>query len=1557
MKIMHNQSISDMDIAIIGMSGRFPGSRNIHEFWSHLCEGVEGVVPVTDEEFTEELHKVFGSLPKEALAKLQADPHYVRAAAGIEDIDLFDAAFFGYNASEAEVLDPQQRIFLESAWEAMEDAGYSSDEYQGLVGVYAGAEVTPYHTVHHTSLLPSERDLVTLLGNEGGYLTTRVSYKLNLTGPSFSIHSACSTSLVAVHVACQSLRNGECDLALAGGVIAFPLQKAGYVYQEGSIFSPDGHCRTFDAQAQGSVFAYGGVGVIVLKSLADAVHDGDHVYAVIKGSAVNNDGAFKTGYTAPSIEGQRRMLSEALAVADIEPDTLGYIEAHGTGTPLGDPIEIAALTQAFQRRTAKKNFCAIGSVKSNIGHLGVAAGVAGLIKTTLALKHKTLPPSLHYQHTNPQIDFANSPFYVNTECREWQQASDMPRRAGVSSLGIGGTNAHVILEEAPEFEPASSARPYQLVTLSAKTPTALEAMTARLVDYVEQYPETSLPDLAFTLQMGRKSFPYKRMLVCQNSDILLETLKARQSYSAYSESGTRSVAFLFSGQGAQYPQMARELYELEAPFREQVDQCAEILRPYLHLDLREVLYPSEQHVAEAQERLKQTSLTQPALFVVEYALAKLWMQWGVRPQAMLGHSIGEYVAACLAGVFSLEDALKLVALRGRLMQELPAGAMLSVALSEKELQEYLTSSLSLAAINGERSCVVSGPTPEIDELEKRLVAQDISCRRLQTSHAFHSAMMEPVLERFAAEVSTLALHAPQIPYISNLTGTWIREEEARDPNYWTQHLRQTVRFADGLQTLFEEPEMVLLEVGPGRTLATFATRHASRGEKHIVLSSLRHPQDLISDISFLLNTSGRLWCAGVALRWRAFHAQWPRQRLSLPAYPFERKRYWTFAQALQGAASVEAGKKPDIADWFSVPSWKRSILPTSGETPVQENWLIFVDALEMGTNLAKQIERDGDTLVRVMMGERYSRLDRLTYTLDPSRGEDYVLLFKELAASDLLPTQILHLWTLADLEQIPSEREFFETAQVSGFFSLLFLAQALGALQITHPLQLFVVSNNLQEVIGGDLLCPVRATVWGPGKVIPYEYSNITCRHLDIILPVSNADRQRLQQQLLAECRTRSTEMFVAYRGKHRWVQGIEPVRIEALPDSQLPLKRHGVYLITGGLGGIGSIIAGYLAREVQAKLVLVGRSVLPSRADWQDWLSTHETHDRTSRSIQQVLQLESDGAEVLVVSADVTRYEEMQELLQRVSRRFGSIHGVIHAAGTLNAGMMQLKSSEAALEVLAPRVQGALILDELLGDTQLDFFVLCSSLFAITGGIGQVDYCAGNVFLDSFAFARTARTGTPTLAINWDAWQEVGMAVEASRAGGKSKHLLPFLKDTILSREGIEVFKRVLAFRASPQMIVSTRDLKLLIEQQKNQEFLIDVEGDTELQDARSVSLRPDQQAAFVAPRNEIEQQIATIWQSVLRIDNIGVCSNFFELGGDSVMVIKIIKRLHEAFQLNLVLSVFFANPTIEGLAQVIVEKQLEQVDQSQLAMLLQDISQMSEEEAMLVLSKKLSE
>ena len=874
-------------VAIIAMAGRFPGASSVEAFWDNLCAGRDSITFFAADD-----------LDPGVPAQERADSSYVCARGVIDGVEDFDAAFFGISPREAELTDPQQRLFLELCWECLERGGYVPDTHDAPVGVFGGMHNATYFQRH----ISTRPDLVEKLGafpvmlaNEKDYLATRVAHRLNLTGPAISMNTACSTSLVAISQAFDALRAGRCDMALAGGVAITCPPRSGYLYQEGSMLSPDGRTRSFDADAQGTVFS-DGAAILLLKRWSDAQRDGDTIYAVIRGTAVNNDGGLKASFTAPSSAGQAAVVTMALDNAGVDARSISYIEAHGTATPLGDPIEIEGLTQAFRQGTDEVGFCAIGSVKSNVGHLVMAAGAAGVIKTALSLYERMLPPSLHLRATNPKIDFAHSPFAVNASLRPWH--TDMgPRRAGVSSFGVGGTNAHVVLEEAPMAEPSDPASGAQLLVLSARSATALTSAATQLAEHLTKYPEINLADVAWTLSKGRKTFAHRSCVVAANNQDAITGLRDRERAALTAMQPAPAIVFMFPGQGSQYPGMGRELYATEPAFREALDDCALILMDELGFDLRERMFDDD------ADALRATALTQPSTFAMEYALARLWMSTGIQPVAMIGHSVGEFVAAVLAGVMSLADGARLVARRGRMMQALPTGSMLSVRLDPAQLAARLPASLSLAAENSPNACVVSGQTDAIEAFRVELEQAGIACRLLQTSHAFHSAMMDPVLSSFRQEVEQIVLSPAGIPIVSTLTGEPLGDVDAVSPDYWTRHLRGTVRFSSALCRLLDDPQHAFVEVGPRATLSLLARQHPqSRGR--IVLASLTDAPP--HERAAWLGALGQLWCNGTAVAIDALDRRTHKHRVRLPTYPFERKRHWIDAHPITVMAPAAA---------------------------------------------------------------------------------------------------------------------------------------------------------------------------------------------------------------------------------------------------------------------------------------------------------------------------------------------------------------------------------------------------------------------------------------------------------------------------------------------------------------------------------------------------------------------------------------------------------------------------------------------------------------------------
>jgi acyl transferase domain-containing protein/acyl carrier protein len=1308
-------------LAIVGMACRVPGAADTTEFWRNLADGVDSV-----RFFTREEQAALGVPPEEL-----DSPDFVPAAQVVDGVADFDAAFFGMTPREAALADPQHRMFLELSHTALEDAGCDPTRYPGVVGVYAGTGLDDYrwrHVRRNPKIMATSGTTAVHLVNLPDYVATLVSYKLNLRGPALTVHTACSTSLVALHLAAEALRNGECDLALAGGVCIELPPGRGYTYAEGGTESPDGHCRPFDAKAAGTVWGSGG-GAIALKRLADAQADGDTIRAVVLGNAINNDGSAKVGFSAPSAEGQAVAVAQALGLAGVDPRTVSYVEAHGTGTTLGDPIEVAALTKVFGR-DGDTGWCALGSVKSNIGHLSQASGVAGVIKAVLAMEHGQLPPTLHFTEPNPEIDFANGPFYVPTALTPWQPAGGVPRRAGVSSFGMGGTNAHIVLEEAPTA-PVTPVRPAELLQVSAKTGEALTAAVDRLATHLTTHPDLNLTDVAGTLRLGRTGHRHRAVVVARDVADAAAGLRDRTRLRTGEVADGIRVAFLFSGQGGQHAGMGAGLYEREPAFRAAVDRCAEA---YVG-DLRSVLFGSN------DELLRRTEFAQPALFTIGYALAELWRSWGVEPAAMIGHSIGEYVAATVAGVFDVPAAVRLVTLRGRLMQQQPAGAMTAVRCDEAELAGRLPAGVSIAALNGPGSVVLSGPTPLIDQLVADLRADGIESTPLRTSHAFHSAMMDPVADAFAEAVAAANPRAPQRDFLSNVTGDWATGEQVTDPAYWARHLRQPVRFGDCVATLLKDGPAVFVECGPGNQLASLAAPLVPDGVPK-PLPSLPRRDEQRGDSEVFLATAGRLWSHGIDL-----DAPAAGRRIPLPTYPFQRQRHWIDAEVHEEKAPTHSGPR-EVHDWFHVPAWRQA--PPRLDPPTPTRSLVFT-ADGPADAITAALRTAGAEVIEVRAGEDYARTPD-GFVLRPDHREDYDALVADLG--DDLPNRIVHAWSLAGA---PAGRSVDAawSAQDLGFFSLLRLTQALAAAEPAEPVHVDAVTVGTMGITGDDLVRPEHATVAGIAKVVPLEMPGLTVRHLD-------TDPAGDPANVVAELTRPAGGALLALRGGRAWVQEHHPAPVAAPDDPTVALREEGVYAITGGLGGVGITLAEDLATRVRARLVLFDRTGLPPRDEWADYLRVHGTDDRTGRAMAAIGRAEAAGARVLVLAADVTDVECLRAVRAEILAEFGRLDGIIHAAGIPGGGMVAVKERADAERVLRPKIAGPLALHGAFGDLKLDFVALCSSVSALVGGFGQVDYCAANNFMD--AYARGAHGwDARVVAIQWSWWSEAGMAAEVT--------------------------------------------------------------------------------------------------------------------------------------------------------------------------------------------------
>lgn len=1357
---------SNEDIAVVGMSVNVPGSQSVDVYWQNLKAGVESIRRLDEDALLSA-----GVTPEEMRRK-----NYVPAAAVLDDFETFDADFFGFSPKDAAILDPQHRKFLETAWEAMEQAGHPPESIAGPVGVYAGCGMGSYFYFNICSNPELVDDVGMFLlrhtGNDKDFLSTRVSHVFDLKGPSINLQTACSTSLVAIHYAVQALRAGEVDMALAGGVTIELPHGRGYEFKENEILSPDGHCHAFDHRAQGTVFG-SGAGCVALRRLSDAIADGDHIWAVIKGSAVNNDGAAKAGYLAPSVDGQSAAIVKALDDAGVAAQSIGMVECHGTGTYLGDPIEVAALTEAYRKTTDAVDFARIGSVKTNIGHLDTAAGVAGFVKAALSLHHEAIPASLGYEAPNPAIAFDGSPFSVNAALRPWPRAS-APRRAAINALGVGGTNAHAIIEEAPLRAPSEESDfPFHPLLISARSRSALDANTDALVAHLRANPDLNIADVAYTLKEGRRGFEKRRVVVAETASEAADLLEAGDTRHVFTHErlgDAPEVVFMFPGGGAQYPGMARDLYETEPVFAEYMDRGLDHLQAQLSYDIRALWLPEEGAEAAAEDALKQPSKQLPLIAITEYALAQLWMSWGVTPSAMVGHSMGENVAACLAGVMTFENLIDLVLLRGQLFDTVAPGGMLSVSLSRTAIAPYLTDDLDIASVNAPDLTAISGPDHALAELQKKLSADDIEWQRIAIDIAAHSRMLDAILPKYRAFLEGLDLKAPRIPFASNRTGKMITAQNAASPAYWVDQLRGTVNFADCIDTLAEGPGRVYLEVGPGKALSSLAQMSA-----HVlpaqVLSSLRHPDQDVADDAYFLGIIGRLWACGVEADWTQIWGEARRNRVILPTYQFQRAPYFIEPGKAAAAAAPLLERENDLANWGAAARWT----PRYADVDIDLNaaldamagtkWLVFADAGKIADPVIERLHAAGHNVSVVRAGDGFADFGDDTYTIAPEQGrEAYDALVAALVEKDAVPDRIAHLWLVTQDETHRPGSSFFDRNVEHGFNSLLWLGQALGGIELPGDTHLTVVTNGAAKVLDEALANPEKALISGPVGVLPREVPRLTCGSIDLDLGTIAAKRRLFGaavpagaafcEPILEELLARPSNRVAALRAGRRLERGFGPM---SLPQAQEPaFKQGGTYLITGGFGGIGQTIAASLLRENAARVVLLSRTPLPARADWQKPDLT-QTQRRRIRTVQQ---LEALGGSVVVKTADVVNVAQMRGVIEDLQSS-GGIDGVIHAAGTLDDAPVLAKTQADVEAVLAPKVQGLRVLDELLPDGAVDLMVLFASTSTATRAAGQVDYVAANDFLNAYAASRQGGA-TRVVAVNWGVWADVGMAADA---------------------------------------------------------------------------------------------------------------------------------------------------------------------------------------------------
>ena len=1475
-------------IAIIGMRGRFPGAPDLDSYWHNLADGRESIAILSQDDMRA------AGVP-DTISRL---PGYVNASPVLDNIDEFDAEFFGFSARDASLTDPQHRLFLESCWEALEDAGYDPAGFPGAIGLFGGCELSTY--LYQLHLNPAALQYIDgmqlMVTNDKDHLCTQASYRLNLRGPSIVVQTTCSTSLVAVSLACESLHVGRCDMALARGVTVRVPQRGGYFYTAGSILSPDGHCRPFDANAQGTIVG-SGVGLVVLKRLNDALADGDNVRAVILGTGLNNDGNDKVGYTAPSFRGQAAAIRAAHAMANVPVESITYVEAHGTGTILGDPIEVAALNDVFKAGTTRRGFCAIGSVKSNFGHLSCAAGVAGLIKTALMLEKGAIPPTVHYTSPNPAIDFASGPFYVTTRLQPWER-NGTPRRAGVSSFGVGGTNAHVVMEEAPARAVPDAKRSHQLFVLSARSEAALELATTRLGLHLQSHPDLDLADVAFTMQVGRRAFAHRRVMVACNEDHakVIDALIEPGRLPAIAAAAERPVVFMFPGQGSQYPGMAAGLYRTEPVVRRAIDTCARALKKPLGADLRTLLFPSARRRARAAEELKDTRWAQPALFTVGYALAELWRSWGIQPAAMIGHSVGEYVAATLAGVMSLDDALTLIARRGGLISALPRGSMLAVMAPSAHLERFVGGGVSLAAINAPGYSVLSGPDIEIDRVEAALTKESVAARRLHTSHAFHSSMMDPILREFEDLVARVRLSSPSIPFAATLTGDWAGSA-VTSPEYWSAQLRSTVRFADAVRTVAAGKGPIgkhpaFLEVGPGNTLVTFAGEVARNGgPPGACVTSLPGPNDRRPDTEVMLSSLGQLWAHGAAVDWHGFHRWEKRARVSLPTYPFERRSYWIGAKPGQPAAGATHEPR-DTSAWFHVPKW-REIAPVTADTRALSGRrvLVFDEETGVGAMVVDRLRAVGAHAIVVRRASSFDRVDDSHYHLDPAQPQGFKQLAQKVCAHENRLAGVIDCWSAE-----PPGTTDLDAAGVVTLLGPMRLAHALSAQPTVRPLPMMLVARGTGRVDPGDAIDPPRALGAGSAKVLPQEHPGLRVAHVDV------DDDPRTADLLLAELVAGTPEPVVALRRGRRWVETYDPMLIRDVSTPE-GLPERPVVMVTGGLGHMGLHLSEGLFARVGARLALVGRTAVPVPDEWQARSEDPTVKPELRSVLERLAKLRAERDDVLVLNADLNDARQVDTAVDAAMARFGRIDLVIHGAARIDAAAFA-SAAETGADVMeaqfSPKLRGLMYLMNAFRGREPRRWVLHSSISTVLGGLGLAAYSGANAVLDAIAVAG----GERWLSIDWDLWDN---AAEAQAAG---------MPVAIHPPEGIDALLRLLSVNVGARALVVVNDLAARLKA-----WVRYADKGSGKGPGVERHPRPNLTTAYVDPRTPTERELADIWGAQLAIASIGIHDRFFDLGGHSLLAVQVASEIRDRFQIEMPVLKLFQAPTIAELA-VLVDK-----------------------------------
>ena len=1446
------------DIAIIGMSGKYPKSDTIHKFWENLVNEEE-LIHFFDRE----------ELVAKGIAPNQLEsPNFIKAAASIKTTNEFDYTFFNYTLDEARVMNPQTRMMHQLIWTGLEDAACDIERYRRKIGIFLGANKDLNWSLY--SLFQKTENVDPLMKSKlvnPNFMASLIAYKLNLQGPCYFLDTACSTSLSAAHLACRSLLLNECGIAVVGGIRLLSYEHFGYEYHKGSIMSKDGHTKSFDTDSSGTVFS-DGAGVVVLKRLEDAIKEKDHIYAVVKASAMNNDGNAKAGYTMPSVKGQSECIKLAQKIAGVSPLDISYIETHGTGTKIGDPIEIESLNLAFNNNIAQN--CAIGSVKSNMGHADEAAGITGLIKTALALKHKVIPASLHYNNPNSAINFKEGPFFVNETSAKWEKVNEKPLTAGVSSFGIGGTNLHMILQESPIYKEERESKEYQLIRYSANSLESLEAYEKSLLDYIENDKKVTLSDLAYTLQVGRKQFDFAKYFVTTSLDVLSESLRS-DTGQILEVIPKEDIVFMFPGQGSQYINMGKDLYEMHATFREILDEGFSLLRTFNNIEYKKILFPEQ----DSEHKINNTQYTQPLLFLVEYALAKLLIHLGIQPTYLIGHSLGEYTAACLSEVFSFEDALKIVVKRGELMASVETGEMVSVGKSIDDLDAAAVNKVSVAAINAPNTVVLSGENDEILSVEKYLEGEGIPFAKLKTSHAFHSNMMQDILEDFQEVLQEVKMEAPRIPFMSNTTGEFIDADMASSPTYWTEHIENTVYFEKGINNLIGIGHMLFIEVGPGKALTSFFNQSRGADHENAVLNTLRHPKQEMNDEEYFTDFLGKLWTNGIDIRWDSYYDEQTPYKISAPTYVFDTYDIPSIVSITdqlenEGFENFSQGK-PSAKNYTL--SWKYDpvISKSAQAIEIGIDYLLFADSSSFSSNMKQKLLSKKTNVLEVRKGTEYVKND-FVITMDPANKEHYSLLVEDCNGLDFKMDHILYCW---ELEEVISESKepLGATRFNKTLGNVLNIIRTLNSRLTQHHHKITLISNTNCQVVGEEELKNYSNATATLLNILSQEHSNVYTSNIDI----DDVDEKYIES-VFKELESGEKYYKVAFRNGRRWVPYYQQLATIDAPKKE-QFRAAGVYLFTGNLDEMSFVLIKHLLTDVKAHVFL---------------LSTLVNGDSPEGKIRKKrLEILKDlSAGFHFISCNTAHLTSFSEEVDLIEKEYGSINAIVHSARNIDAHELTLVSELQDNEVnkhFALRVNSLLNINLIFKERTLDFVKVISSLSTYLGGAFLGSYASASTLLNDLVFYYT------TLNLNCS-------ILNLDRVAKN--------QEWIHEEEMLKIFNDSFKYDNVKELIISKRNINHVQNAPQKKETT-----NTKEAKIRRTALK----SKFHLAESETEIAIVKLFEELFGVTGIGTKDNFFELGGDSLKGIPLINKINKEFSTHISLTDFFENPTVLQLATLI--------------------------------------